>query len=62
MALGEIRKHYRAEALETAAELVRQHGGTDAMEHLPEAERVIFDEECKKLADALDMKAKKYRV
>ncbi|WP_445769011.1 hypothetical protein [Rheinheimera sp.] len=62
MALDETRKHYRAEALETAAELIRQHGGTDAMDHLPEAEQVIFDEECKKLADALDKKALKYRV
>lgn len=25
MALGEIRKHYRAEALEVAAELIRQY-------------------------------------
>ena len=35
MALGENRRYYRMEALTVAAELIRQHGGTDAMEDLP---------------------------
>jgi len=60
MSLGSTRKHYRAEALSTAAELIRQHGGTDAMLQLPESEQVIFDQECRRLADKLDKEAMKY--
>jgi hypothetical protein len=47
------------EALTVAAELIRQHGGTEAMAHLPEAEVEVFDQECRKLADWLDAKAVK---
>lgn len=64
MALGEIRKHYRAEALEVAAELIRQYseqGGMDAMSHLPEQEQSVFSQECQKLANKLDNQALKYR-
>lgn len=61
MALGEKRRHYRAEALEVAAELIRQHGGTEGMAHLPEGDQVVFDEECRRLADKLDKQATRYR-
>jgi hypothetical protein len=61
MALGDKRRHYRAEALEAAAELIRQHGTTSAMDHLPEDDQVIFDDECRKLAVQLEKKAQKYR-
>ncbi len=59
--LSDLRRHYRAEALEVAAELIRQHGGTDAMLNLPEKDQEVFDQECRKLADTLDRKAQKYR-
>ena len=59
MALGEIRKHYRMEALTTAAALIEQHGGTEAMIDLPEDEAEIFDQECRKLAERLNNMADK---
>lgn len=58
MALGEIRRHYRIEALTTAAEMIEQHAGTDAMLHLPEAEADVFAQECQKIADKLKLMAK----
>ena len=45
--------------LTVAAELIRQHGGTDAMDDLPEDEAEMFNQECKKLADQLEVKADK---
>jgi hypothetical protein len=59
MALGETRRYYRMEALTVAAELIRQHGGTNAMDNLPEAEADVFNQECHKLAEQLEAKADK---
>lgn len=59
MALSELRKHWRMEALTTAAMLIDMHGGTDAMIDLSEKDREIFDDECKKLAKKLNKQAEK---
>ncbi|WP_026960521.1 hypothetical protein [Aliagarivorans taiwanensis] len=58
MALGDERRHWRIEALTTAATLIEQHGGTYAMAALPESDQQIFDEECRKLAERLENMAK----
>lgn len=59
MALGNNRRHWRIEALTTAAALMESHAGTEAMLHLSEDNREIFTQECERLANQLMNKAKK---
>ena len=62
MALGEMRRTARIQAITTAAENARSYGeeGSCAEDHqMSEEEFELFKEECTKLADFLDKKANK---
>ena len=60
MALGSRRKHWRMEALTTAATLIEMHVGmADDTLELTEEDREIFEQECKRLAKRLDKQADK---
>jgi hypothetical protein len=62
MALGDLRKQARINAILTAAENARSYGeeGSMADDHqMTEEEFYLFLDECKKLAAFLEKKAKK---
>jgi hypothetical protein len=62
MALGELRKIARINAITTAAENARSYGeeGSEPDDHnMTEEEFTLFLEECQKLAKQLDNKARK---